>query len=86
MLRLTLLVAAATIGLCTAYGPHYAFFPEDNILNCMVPNPRAGQRDQNDTKPEEIPVLSFRVVYRPGFGSWFQPVPSLYVDPSVIDR
>ena len=62
MLKLSVLVLAAFIGICSATGPVPSrYFPEDNLLVCNVFNPRAGERDQPDFKPEEIPVLPFHI-------------------------
>jgi hypothetical protein len=74
MLKLCVVLLATFVGLSTAFGPP-GYFDEFSLLRCMVANPRAGQRDQPDTKEEPIPVLPFHVVYD-NFGTWFQPVPS----------
>ena len=79
MQKLTVLVLAAVVGACVAYDPHYSFFHETSLLNCMVPNPRRGLRDQPDTKVEEIPVAQFHIVYNESGYSYFAPI-SLYVN------
>jgi hypothetical protein len=74
MLKLCVVLLATFVSLSTAFGPP-GYFSEFSLLRCMVANPRAGQRDQPDTKEEPIPVLPFHVVYD-DFGTWFQPVTS----------
>ena len=83
MLKLCVVLLATFVGLSTAFGPP-DYFDEFSLLRCMVANPRAGQRDQPDTKEEPIPVLPFHVVYD-DFGTWFQPVPSqMCVEPMHV--
>lgn len=79
MWKLCVVLLTAYVGLSTATDPHSSFFSEFTLLDCMVPNPSAGERDQPDTKPEPVPIIPFHVVYDE-FGSWFQPVPSRYID------
>ena len=77
MVTLSVLVLAATIGVCMGWGPALSFFPETTLLQCMVPNPRYGKTDQPATKVEEIPVIPFHIVYDPAVpGTWFQPLVS----------
>lgn len=77
MVTLSVLVLAATIGVCMGWGPALSFFPETTLLQCMVPNPRYGETDQPATKVEEIPVIPFHIVYDPAVpGTWFQPLVS----------
>ena len=81
MLKTCVILLASLVCLSNGYGPQ-EYFSEFNLLRCMVPNPRAGEIDQPDTKEEAIPVLPFHVVYD-DLGAWFQPLLTRYVD---IDR
>lgn len=60
MQMLTIVVFAAVLSICTAYGGNNFYFPPDSTLTCMVQNPRFGEEGQARSKPEDVPVIPFR--------------------------
>ena len=61
MHKLTIILVAAFVGLCSAYGPLRTFFPATSLLKCMLPNPLAGRPGEPDTKLEPIPTIGFHL-------------------------
>lgn len=47
----------------------------------MIPNPRAGQEGEPDTKVEPVQVIPFRIAVKEGVGSYFQPIESMFTSP-----
>jgi hypothetical protein len=74
----TLLVLAAVIGACSAYGILGYGFPPSSLLTCMVQNPHAGLPGQEFSLPETPPFISFQ----PGEpGTVYLPVTSGFPSP-----
>lgn len=65
MQMLSVVVLAAVISICSAYGGNNFYFPPDSTLVCMVQNPRYGEPGQDSSKPEDVPVIPFQP-NRPG--------------------
>jgi hypothetical protein len=78
MQKLTVILLATFVGMCTAYRGDNFFFPADTTLSCMVQNPLAGYPGQPYSIPENVPRISFQ----PGkSGEVFLPVDSGFKSP-----
>ena len=59
-----ILVLSALVGMSHAYNTPSFRFPENQLLQCFVQNPFAGQPGQPDSKLEDIPAIPFQPALR----------------------